>query len=49
MDTGVYEQKVTRMISDDKTYEEPNKDPTPKQQEIGVHHKEAERGEHDHR
>jgi len=30
MDTGDYEQKVKTMLSDDKTYEKLNKDPTPK-------------------
>ena len=30
MDTGEYEYKVKTMLSDDKTYEKLNKDPTPK-------------------
>ena len=30
MDTDKYEQKVTTTLSDDKTYEKLNKDPTPK-------------------
>ncbi len=30
METGEYEQKVITMLSDDKTYEKLNKDPTPK-------------------
>ena len=32
MDTGEHEQKVITMLSDDKTYEKLNKDPTPKSQ-----------------
>ena len=41
MDTDEYEQKVTTMLSDDKTYEKLKKDPKI-QETVSVHHKKIE-------
>ena len=43
VDTDEYEQKVTTVLSDDKTYEKLKKDPTQKYKEtVSVHRKNIE-------